>query len=211
MPPLPLKLLAHRASQNYLWMCPKIASIQTKKTLNISLPQLPLKGNRTSANPSMILWLTKERLLKQWKAFFLFRKKRKGTCHQEKNCNKKAEIGKILARTKMSLKLRYCKNQSNPVFRQSRREALSFHHMDHHSWVRCYPSKTRQPPGASSMEGYLRSLGSKLTTTLPETRRAHWIKGIQSISMNLSQCSAETTLRISSWHLSALETILLHP
>jgi hypothetical protein len=54
-------------------------------------------------------------------------------------------------------------------------------------------------------------LGSKLTTTLPEIRKAHWIQVTQPISMNLSQCSAETTLRISSWHLSALETILLHP
>ena len=127
------------------------------------------------------------------------------------SCNKNAEIGKNQAQTKMSLKLRNYKSQSNHVFRRPRQEVLSFHHMDQHSWARCSPSRRRQPPEAFSMEGYLRSLGSKLTTTLPETRRAHWIKGIQSISMNLSQCSAETTLRISSWHLSALETILLHP
>jgi hypothetical protein len=54
-------------------------------------------------------------------------------------------------------------------------------------------------------------LVSKLTTTLPEIRKGPWIQGTQPISMNLSQCSAETTLRISSWHLSALETILLLP
>jgi len=161
----------------------------------------------------MSLWLTKERLLKQWKVYFLFRKMREGTCHQEMSSNKNAEIGKNKAQTKMSLKLRNFNNQSNPVFRQPRQEKqfLSFHHMDLQSWVRCYPLRRRQPPGASSMEGYLRSLGSKLMTTLPEIRKGPWIQDTQPISMNLSQCSAVTTLRISSWHLSALETILLLP
>ena len=111
----------------------------------------------------------------------------------------------------MNLKLRSCKHQSRPDYRDPRPEVHSCHKMSQISWVRyiIIPSRTPQPTGGFSTEGYLRSLGSKMTTTLPEIRRVYWTQGTNPISMNLSQYSAGTTLRISSWHLSALVTILL--
>ena len=111
----------------------------------------------------------------------------------------------------MNLKLQDCRHQSMPVNSYPPQEVHSFSHMGHHSLVRCFHPKRRlKLQGVSSMEDYLRSSGSKTTTTLPEIRMGYPTQGTQPILMNLSQYSAGTTLRISSRHLSASETILLH-